>query len=111
MSEDDIRVTGKFYDQQRKVYRKYQYLRGEGVPIDNDWFGNEMTLICDRDMPPGYDPEKNKFMQRWKTNFCKRWRISVQKRTNRKNKDVHERIHLVKNYHYYTVYILGTEKP
>ena len=63
-----------------------------------------MTRICKEDKPEGYDPEKNKFGDCWKTKFCKRWRISVQKKTNDKSKSVYERIHKVSNYHYYAIY-------
>ena len=70
-----------------------------------------MKLICNKDKPAGYDPKKDKFLQQWKTNFCQRWKISVQRQTNEKSKSVLERIHLVKNYHWYTIYKLGKEKP
>ena len=39
-----------------------------------------MTRICKKDKPEGYDPEEDKFGNSWKTLFCKRWRISVQKK-------------------------------
>ena len=68
-----------------------------------------MTRICKKDKPEGYDPEEDKFGTSWKTLFCKRWRISVQKKTNNKAKSVYERIHKVSNYHYYAIYKARTE--
>ena len=56
-----------------------------------------------------YDPKKNKFLNAWLKIFCKRFQISSQKQTNNKNHSVYERIHQVKNYHYYVVYKLRKE--
>jgi len=68
-----------------------------------------MTRICNDDKPDGYDPNKDKFTDMWKRGFCKRWKISVQKKTNNKAKSVYERIHRVSNYHYYSIYKAATE--
>ena len=68
-----------------------------------------MIRVCKKDKPEGYDPEEDKFEDSWKTLFCKRWRISVQKKTNNKAKSVYERIHKVSNYHYYAIYKARTE--
>ena len=111
MPVNDIRIVGKFWKQQREVYKMYKMRRNKGDPIDNDWFRNTMTHVCERQKPVGYDPEKDKFTQRWKVNYCRRFKISVQRKTNRKSKCVWERIHLVMNYHWYTIYQLGNEKP
>ena len=67
-------------------------------------------LICKKDNPPGYDPKLNTFGDQWKDNFCRRFHISVQQKTNNKAKSVYERIHKIKNYHYYVIYLLGKEK-
>ena len=75
-----MRLLGKYHAQQRQVYNLYRYRRSKGDPCDHDWFGSTMTRICKEDKPEGYDPEKNKFGDCWKTKFCKRWRISVQKK-------------------------------
>ena len=69
-----------------------------------------MRNICKKDKPPGYDPKVHKFKNQWKDNFCRRFHISVQQKTNNKAKSVYERIHKIKNYHYYVIYLLGKEK-
>ena len=66
--------------------------------------------ICKKDKPPGYDPKRHKFTNHWKDNFCRRFHISVQQKTNNKAKSVYERIHKIKNYHYYVIYLLGKGK-
>ena len=110
MNPSDERVVGKFYAQQRKVYNLYRFRRVEGLPCDGNWFQSSMRNVCKKDMPEGYDPNKpNQFGSRWRTNFCKRWKISSQKKTNSKSKSVYERIHKVRNYHYYVIYKLGRE--
>ena len=68
-----------------------------------------MRIIYKEDKPAGYDPEKCTFSDNWKVKFCKRWRISVQKKTNNKSKSVYERIHKVSNYHWYAIYKAATE--
>jgi len=109
MNPNDKRRLGKFHPQQRKVYNLYRYRRSQGDPCDSDWFRSEMTRICNDDKPDGYDPNKDKFTDMWKRGFCKRWKISVQKKTNNKAKSVYERIHRVSNYHYYSIYKAATE--
>ena len=44
------------------------------------------------------------------TVYVSRFNLSVQKKTNCKSKSVYERMHKVKNYHYYVIYTLGKEK-
>ena len=87
----------------------YRYRRDNGQPCDEKWFRIEMKRVCEKDKPEGYNPKKAKFTTKWKRGFCKRWKISVQKKTNNKNLSVLERIHKVKNYHYYTIYKAAVE--
>ena len=109
MSANDQRLIGKFFPQQQKVYNMYIYRRNNGQACDEMWFMVEMKRICDKDKPQGYDPTKHKFTSKWKAGFIKRWKISVQKKTNNKSKSVLERIHKVRNYHYYTIYKAAVE--
>ena len=109
MKPTDERLLGKFHPQQRKVYNLYRYRREKGDPCDHEWFKSTMRRICNKDKPEGYDPTAENFGNQWKVNFCKRWRISVQKKTNNKAKSVYERIHKVSNYHWYAIYKAATE--
>ena len=54
---------------------------------------------------------KKMFKDRWLRAFCRRFRISWQKRTNQKNKGVLERMNTAKRYHWWIVYQMGTERP
>ena len=80
MKPTDVRKNGKYFAQQRKVYNLYRCRRSKGALCDHAWFQSTMTRICKKDKPEGYDPEEDKFGDSWKTKFCKRWRISVQKK-------------------------------
>ena len=51
----------------------------------------------------------NKFKEPWLRAFCKRFRISWQKRTNKKNKGVMERLNKCKRYHRWVIYKMGLE--
>ena len=51
-----------------------------------------------------YDPAKHKFTDMWLKGFLKRFEISLQRRSNKKNKNLWQRIHLVSNFH-------ANEKP
>ena len=43
--------------------------------------------------------------------ICKRFRISWQRRTNKKNKGVLERLSIAKNYHWWVIYKMGSLRP
>ena len=88
---------------------KFGGVNNQGETCDGKWIKSTMRNICAEDKPEGYDPKKNKFLDQWLKNFCKRFKISSQKKTNNKNHSVYERAHMVKNYHYYVIYKLGKE--
>ena len=54
--------------------------------------------------PDKYDPTKHKFGKGWCQHFCKRWSISRRRRTNTKKKDLFQRLHLVRKYHWWIVF-------
>ena len=54
--------------------------------------------------PPHFDPLKHKIKKTWCHRFCKRWKISRRRRTNTKKKDLFERLHLIRRYHWWIVY-------
>ena len=68
-----------------------------------------MRQRCMEDMPPGFDPNKDKFSPVWCKKFMKRKELSVRKKTNFKAKSVWERLHKIHNYHHFTVYRMGNE--
>ena len=70
MNPNDERVLGKFWSQQRKVYKHYKYRRSRGEECDTKWFCSTMRNYCKEDQPEGYDPKKNKFGCKWKNNFA-----------------------------------------
>ena len=53
----------------------------------------------------------NKFKDKQVQGFCKRFRISWQRRTNKKNKGVLERLNIAKNYHWWVIYKMESLRP
>ena len=95
---------GKFHDQEKKVYATYKKWRSEGLVVTKKRIRTWMKAQCDQDKPLGYDPEKKHFGKSFGIRFCNRWRISSQRRTKRKTSDVFQRMHKIKNYHYWLIY-------
>ena len=52
-----------------------------------------------------------KASNRWLQGYKKRWGISRQKKTNKKNKSTKERIPQVSNFHYWAIYKMRLEQP
>ena len=61
-------------------------------------------FICNKHKPPKYDPNRHKFKDAWVRRFCRRWNISLRKKSNAKCKSVFERLHQVKNYDWWLIY-------
>jgi hypothetical protein len=59
--------------------------------------------------PPDYNPEKNKFKEKWCKLFLKRNGLSIRRKTNKKKQSIFEKLHKIKNYHHYTVFQLADE--
>jgi len=47
----------------------------------------------------------------WLQGFIKRKGISSQRKTNKKNKSVEERLPQIKNFHHWAIYSMRTEEP
>ena len=47
---------------------------------------------------------RHKFKDAWVRRFCRRWNISLRKKSNAKCKSVFERLHQVKNYDWWLIY-------
>ena len=97
--------NGKFFPQQKELFKRFTNRRQRGRKVSYHWLRVKMKFICESQKPHGYDKEKHKFTDPWVRAFCKRWGISSQRRTNKKNKSVLERIHLISNFLYYIIYL------
>ena len=98
---------GKFYSEQAEVFKQFNARRQKGGKVDYLWLQKKMMHICQKRKPHGYDPLKHKFLDHWSVAFCKRWNISLQRKTNKKSKSPFERIHLVSNFMYYMIYVVA----
>ena len=50
-----------------------------------------------------------KASDQWSYKFRKRYGITRQRKTNKKSKSIEERLHLVKNFHWWTIYKMAKE--
>ena len=78
--------------------------RSKGMPVSWNWLSAKMIALTRIEKPAHYRPEKHKFRHGWAYRFCKRWNISRRRRTNTKKKDLFERMHLIRRYHWWSVY-------
>ena len=98
---------GKFYAEQKELFKMFNSRRQKGGKVTHLWLQKKMKFVCQRNKPDGYDPLKHKFKDHWSRAFCKRWGISLQRKTNNKAKSPLERIHLVSNFMYYMIYVVA----
>ena len=82
----------------------YKRRRSKGMPVHWNWLSAKMIVLMRIEKPAHYRPEKHKFRHGWAYRFCKRWNISRRRRTNTKKKDLFERMHVIRRYHWWSVY-------
>ena len=97
--------NGKFFEQQKELFRRFCARRQRGVKVSYMWLRVKMKFICRTQAPRGYDEQKHKFTNKWVRAFCKRWGISSQRKTNKKSKCPFEKLHLNSNFLCYIIYI------
>ena len=85
LKEDDIRKTGLFSKQQKKVEDEIHSKRQKGDSVSTLWVRARMKFHCNKDKPSGYDPEKHKFTKKWCKNFMDRKDLAIRRKTNKKN--------------------------
>lgn len=110
-SFNKINELGVFPKQQEKVHKKYKKRRANGNKVSNHWLIATMRQTCLKDKPPGFNPSRHIFTNKWARGFRKRKGISLQKRTNNKAKSLLEKIHLIQNYHQWLIYSFPNEEP
>ena len=100
---------GRYHDQEEELYKLFTERRAHKYRVTGRWIKATMKHLI-RENLPDVDTN-NKFTDKWLQNFCKRFRISWQRRTNKKNKGVMERLNTAKRYHWWVIYQMGLEKP
>ena len=99
-----------FSAQEKKLYEMYKQRRHKGMPVHYKWLTAKMLILMRIEKPRKYDPNKHKFQNSWCARFCKRWNISRRRRTNTKKRDLFERLHLIRNYHWWIQYQFANPK-
>ncbi len=100
---------GKYPDEETLLHKKYKARRSRGMEVDYEWLKGKMKFIVKKS---GKDPEeKFKGSNRWVGGFMKRKGLSVQKKTGKKHRPIHELLPRVKNFHWYSIYQMANEEP
>ena len=82
--------NGKFFEQQKELFKKFNARRQRGGKVTYVWLKKKMKILCKKAKPDGFDEKKHKFTNRWCRAYCKRWRISSQRKMNKKHKSALE---------------------
>ena len=98
-----------YHDQEIQLNKRFTERRAQGHRVSGRWLQPTMKHIVRVDLPDV--DTRNKFKNVWLKNFCRRFRISWQRRRNKKNKGVMERLNRAKSYHWWLIYKMGLEKP
>ena len=106
-----IDKLGIFPQEEVELKTMFDERRCNGNKVTYSWLKATMQFICKKNRPQGYDPEKNVFSNNWCRKFCIRFKISLQRKTNNKAKTILEKIHIVKNYHYFVLYKFPNLEP
>ena len=69
----------------------------EGEPTDDDWLKNAFFTVLSQDQPDGWTDMK--YSNGWVDNFKKRFNISYLCQTNKKNRPLQDKVHLIQNFH------------
>jgi len=100
---------GQYHSQEVKLNQLFVERRARNHRVTGRWLKAQMKHIMKKDLPE--IDLQNKFKSRWLRAFCRRFKISWQKRTNKKNKGVMQRLNKVKRYHWWVIYQMGMETP
>ena len=110
MTQEELKANksgnkrGMFHDMEVLLYDIFLKRRADGWRVSYAYITAQMRILCNKHKPPKYDPNRHKFKDAWVRRFCRRWNISLRKKSNAKCKSVFERLHQVKNYDWWLIY-------
>ncbi len=99
----------KYFEEEKILYDRFVARREKGWPVTYAWLRSTMKHILRERHIRGWT--NRNFKNHWARNYCKRWSISRQKKTNKKHHSVTERTHLFKNHHWFQIYMSCDELP
>jgi len=99
-----------FWEQQKTLYDKFSDRRAQGFKVDYSWLRSTMKhTLRDDGVFDGWNDKS--FSDKWVRKYCRRWRISKQRKRNNKEKSDAERVHQCKNHHSFQIYIAPLMLP
>ena len=82
----------------------------QGFKVDYNWLRSTMKhILRDDGVLDGWNDKS--FSNKWVRKYCRRWRISKQRKRNNKEKSDAERVHQCKNHHSFQIYIAPLMLP
>ena len=91
---------GRYHECEKELYELYKARRAKGFRVTYKWLRGRMKNIARRRKPRGLDFDDYKgFGNAWCRQFCKRWHISLQRRTTKKSIHYYARLHEIQVYH------------
>lgn len=90
-----------------ELHEWYTRRRQEGYRVTKMLLRVKMKEIVLNLDDPNYDPLKNKFGTNWVDGFCRRKKISLQRRTNNKSRSIYEKLHRISSYHTWLIYMMA----
>ena len=99
---NEIGKPRRFGHQEEKLLNLFTVRRAQGLRVTHKWLMARFAMILKIDKPEGWETWKPN--TGWTYRFCKRHKITLQKRTNRKSKTIYERLHLIQKYHRKLIY-------
>ena len=99
-----------FWEQQKTLYDKFSDRRAQGFKVDYNLLRSTMKhILRDDGVLDGWNDKS--FSNKWARKYCRRWRISKQRKRNNKEKSDAERVHQCKNHHSFQIYIASLMLP
>ena len=91
---------GMYHEAEKVVYAQYQERRAQGFKVTLAWLSARMRQTCKRMKPGGKSFDNYKgFQFSWAGRFCRRWKISLQRKTTKKTQHYFERLHDIEAHH------------
>ena len=100
-------VEGYYKEHEQRLYQMYRQRRDNGNKVTHLWLQTQMRHLLLADPPEDWDPAANTLTDKWCAGFCLRKKITLQRKTNHKSLSIYQRIHLVGNYQYWTIYLMA----
>ena len=100
---------GAYPTDETLLFEKFSRRRADKYRVTGPWLKAQMKHLVKKSHPQV--DISNKFGNRWLRDWCRRFDVTYQKKTNSKSKSIMARIHQIKNYDFWQIYKMAFLKP